>query len=127
VTLLRRVPSKLIFAAEACKDIAEARALWRHPRMDRFEMRRRSDGLVYVFERRTGTGRAAVYARSDGAVRVTFDPRFGWSILGDKGELLGRVWETPPEDQGDQPTLGLWVSCKGDKAYAYDLVDVPTG
>jgi len=28
---------------------------------------------------------------------------------------------------GDQPTLGLWVSCKGDKAYAYDLVDVSEG
>ena len=95
--------------------------------METFEMRRRSDGLVYVFERRTGTGRAAVYERSDGAVRVTFDRRFGWSIRSETGELLGRVWDTLPEDQGDQPTLGLWVSCKGDKAYAYDLVDVSDG
>ena len=90
-------------------------------------MRRRSDGHVYVFERRTGTGRAAVYMRSDGALRVTFDARFGWSIRSETGELLGRVWETPPEDQGDQPTPGLWVSCKGDKAYAYDLGNVSEG
>ncbi len=95
--------------------------------MKTFEMRRRIDGLVYVFERRTGTGRAAVYERSDGEVRVTFDPRFGWSIRRETGELLGRVWDTLPEDQGDQPTLGLWVSCKGDKAYAYDLVEVSPG
>ena len=90
-------------------------------------MRRRIDGLVYVFERRAGTGRAAVYERSDGEVRVKFDPRFGWSIMSETGELLGRVWDTLPEDQGDQPTQGLWLSCKGEKAYAYDLVDVSAG
>ena len=48
-------------------------------------------------------------------------------LIAQVDDHLGRVWETPPEDQGDQPTLGLWVSCKGDKAYAYDLVDVSEG
>ena len=89
---------------------------------DRFELRRLADGLVYVFTRKSGLGRAAVYERADGVVRVAHDDRYGWSIRGDTGDLLGRVWDTLPEDQGDHPKAGAWVNRKDDKADVYALV-----
>ena len=91
---------------------------------DRFELRRLTDGLVYVFSRKAGLGRAAIYERADGVVRVAHDGRFGWSIRGHRGDLLGRVWDTLPEDQGDHPPAGTWVSRKEEKAYVYQLVYV---
>ncbi len=91
-----------------------------------FEMRRLLDGLVYAFEWRTGLGKAAVYERNDGVVRVIHDPRFGWSIWSDEGDIVGRVWETLPQDQGEYPTEGIWVSRKGEKSYVYELVYATT-
>jgi len=92
---------------------------------EKFELRRQIDGLVHVFERCAGFGTAAVYERSDQMVRVIHDARFGWSTWNsDDGSLSGRVWDTLPEEQGDFPTEGTWVSRKGAKSYVYELVYV---
>lgn len=91
---------------------------------NKFEFRRQSDGLIYPFARHRGPQGETIYQRSDGPIRVVYDSRFGWSIWSDEGDLLGRAWEILPEDQGDYPPEGIWVSRRGAKAYVYDLVYV---
>ena len=88
--------------------------------MDRFELRRRSDGLVYEFAR-DGVG---VYRRADRPdLTIQWDPKFGWAALDpDTYELAGLAWGVPPGEQVHMPPAGPWISFKGSKSHVYDLV-----
>lgn len=85
-----------------------------------FELRRRSDGLVYRFER----DGAEVFRRTDRpCMTIQRDADLGWVALDpDTGALAGRVWDVPAAAQGVCPPEGRWVSCKGARSYVYDLV-----
>lgn len=63
------------------------------------------------------------YRRSDLDLWIVRDARRGWIAVDPESDAVtGRPWHVAPEDQGDAPPAGAWVSCKGDKAYVYDLV-----
>lgn len=88
-----------------------------------FELRRALDGLVYRFDlARDSRGRPG-YRRADSDLWIRRHPRLGW-IAGspEADEVFGRPWDVPPEDQGEAPPEGIWVSRKGDKSYVYALV-----
>lgn len=89
---------------------------------DRFELRRRLDDLVYVFERKPGQ---FVYARRDRPdLQIVYREGFGWGAWSVDGyELQGRPWDVALDFQSPAyPPEGVWVSQKGDKSYVYDLV-----
>ena len=88
--------------------------------MQEFELRRRSDGLVYHFAR-DGVG---VYRRTDRPeMTIQWDPQFGWVARDpETAELAGQPWGVPPAQQVRMPPEGAWVSCKGETSYVYDLV-----
>lgn len=89
----------------------------------RFELRRCSDDLVYRFTREMRAGKVA-YRREDGPYWIERDPRMGWIAEGEAGAVAGRPWDVLPQDQGDAPPQGIWVSLKGAKSYVYELVHV---
>ena len=62
--------------------------------MQEFELRRRSDGLVYHFAR-DGVG---VYRRTDRPeMTIQWDPQFGWVARDpETAELAGQPWGVPP-------------------------------
>gem|GEM_PF-866469 len=94
----------------------EAAKLFKEPR---FELKRRVDDLVYVFERQDD-GR---YKRTDGDHWIIKDPSLGWIAWDYQSKtVMGRPWSVMPMDQNDTPPKGEWVSKKGDKSYVYDLV-----
>ncbi len=45
-----------------------------------------------------------------------------WDNVGQS--CVGRPWNVLPQDQGDHPPEGEWVSRKGSKSYVYSLVYV---
>jgi len=92
---------------------------------ERFELRRQGDELVYVFVRETDPRGAIAYRRLDLNVWIRRDATLGW-IAWDKETqaCTGRPWDVLPDDQGDHPPEGVWVSRKGPKSYVYKLVYV---
>ncbi|WP_338722936.1 hypothetical protein [Devosia sp. XK-2] len=92
--------------------------------IDRFELRRRSDDLVYVFVRAAEPGGRSGFRRADGDYWIVFEPDLGWVAWNDESQdVAGRPWNTLPTDQPlDAPPEGEWVSKKGAKSYVYDLV-----
>ncbi|KAK5044879.1 hypothetical protein LTR84_010417 [Exophiala bonariae] len=91
-----------------------------------FSLKRLIDGLEYRFTLRSGHGKASVFARDDNVVEIVYHQMYGWTTWQESqghGEptLTGRVWEVLPQDQGDFPTEGIWVSRKGPKSYVYTL------
>lgn len=88
-----------------------------------FELRRRIDDLIYRFDKVANKG----YKRSDGNFWIIKHPRFGWVAWDEHDkDVMGRPWNVPPDEQGDTPPEGEWVSRKGDKSYVYDLVHLKT-
>jgi hypothetical protein len=88
-----------------------------------FELRRKSDDLVYRFERKVDAQGRAGYQRSDRDLWIVRSVEWGWiSTDPETGVITGRSWETHPSQQDDHPPTGIWVSRKGDKSYVYDLV-----
>jgi len=111
-------------------DIANARCQYPHTRQgsgqgmnkDRFQLKRRSDDLVYTFHRKQLPGGRIGYRREDADLWIRFRPGFGWGIWDDEGALLGRPWNVPSPDQdADHPPEGEWVSKKSSKSYVYEL------
>jgi hypothetical protein len=95
------------------------------PRPDRFELRRQSDDLVYRFARMVAADGTAAWRREDLNVWIRRHPRLGWVAWDDEADVCtGRPWDVLPEDQGDEPPAGDWVSRKGAKSYVYTLVYV---
>jgi hypothetical protein len=88
-----------------------------------FQLRRQSDDLVYTFRRRPLANGDAGYQRQDQDLWITFRQSLGWVAWDEASQtIMGRPWDAPPEDQGDHPPEGVWVSRKGPKSYVYDLV-----
>ncbi|KAF2108939.1 hypothetical protein BDV96DRAFT_652181 [Lophiotrema nucula] len=87
-----------------------------------FQFTRLIDNFTYTFHHTSGTEKSSVYTRSDTIdVKIIFDTKFGWSTWdAETGELTGRVWDVP-EEQGEEPTEGIWVSRKGSKSYVYEM------
>ena len=94
-------------------------------RAETFELRRQVDGLVYRFHRQIGADGALAYKREDRNLWIVRSAQWGWvSLMPEDGAIAGRPWDVAPEDQGDAPPEGIWVSRKGEKSYVYDLVYV---
>jgi hypothetical protein len=92
---------------------------------ERFELRRQSDDLAYVFVRATDRRGETAYRRQDLDVWIRRDPQLGWIAWDEESQACtGRPWDVLPEDHGDHPPEGVWVSRKGAKAYVYALVYV---
>lgn len=89
----------------------------------RFELRRQSDGLVYLFEASTGADGRVGFKRRDGDHWIIWHEALGW-IAGtwDSEEVLGRPWDHRTTQSKVMPPEGVWVSRKGAKSYVYDLV-----
>jgi hypothetical protein len=92
-------------------------------RYRKFELRRQSDELVYTFVWTERADHPAGYKRQDGDYWITKRADWGWTAWDDGSDLCtGRPWHVLPQDQGDHPPEGLWVSQKGTKSYVYLLV-----
>ncbi len=88
-----------------------------------FELRRRSDDLVYQFDRTPRADGQIGYRRRDKDLWIIHAPRLGWVAYDEEtGLVAGRPWDIQPADQGDHPPPGDWVSKKGPKSYVYELV-----
>jgi hypothetical protein len=92
---------------------------------DRFELRRLSDDLVYVFVRSRRPDGSAGYKRADGDHWIVHKPDRGWIAWDEASQsCMGRSWNVLPQQQEDFPPEGDWVSRKGSKSYVYALVYV---
>lgn len=91
---------------------------------DRFELRRRADELVYQFRHLSGPDGEVAYKRENAGVWFRWRHGFGWGAWDEAtGDLTGRPWDIPLAQQSpDFTPAGLWVSQKGNKSCAYDLV-----
>lgn len=89
----------------------------------KFELRRRIDGLVYIFEHRIRDDGRSGFKRADGDYWIVQQPVFGWVAWDfDSETVMGRPWDVLPVDQENVPPEGVWVSRKARKSYVYDLV-----
>jgi hypothetical protein len=89
----------------------------------RFELRRRSDELVYTFVRGPDRFGRRAYQRQDQDLWITHRGELGWVMWDEESDAVtGRPWDVGPRDQGDEPPEGDWVSKKGAKSYVYELV-----
>jgi len=95
------------------------------PKHERFELRRQSDDLIYRFARAVDARGETAWLRQDLDVWIRRHHSLGWIALDEASQTCtGRPWDIAPQDQGDHPPEGVWVSRKGAKAYVYDLVYV---
>ena len=95
------------------------------PSGDRIEMRRLSDGAVYVFLRASDEDGMRRYRRQDKNIWMRHHPDFGWVVWDmDADCLMGRPWAIPLAQQADKPPEGDWVSRRGENSYVYRLVFV---
>ncbi|KRB01170.1 hypothetical protein ASD83_06500 [Devosia sp. Root685] len=91
-----------------------------------FELRRKSDELVYSFAKKDRPDGLQGFQRTDRDLWIIFKERLGWVAWDDENQTVtGRPWNILPEDQStDLPPQGEWVSLKGTKSYVYELVHV---
>lgn len=89
----------------------------------RFHLRRQSDELVYVFERKVRSEGRVGFKRSDGDYWIIWHEKLGW-IAGswDSEEVFGRPWDQLTPQCRMIPPEGVWVSRKGARSYVYDLI-----
>ncbi|MEJ6391838.1 hypothetical protein V8J82_01140 [Gymnodinialimonas sp. 2305UL16-5] len=90
----------------------------------RIELRRLSDDLVYVFDRKAGPDQKTGFCRRDAPFWITWRDGFGWGAwVGDV--LTGRPWDIHIAQQSRAaPPEGKWVSQKDTKSYTYWLVHI---
>lgn len=91
---------------------------------DYFELRRKSDDLIYQFDRLQHADGRFGYKRRDQDLWIFFMPEWGWMAWDEETQTVsGRPWNVLPKDQQeDHPPAGEWVSKKGIKSYVYELV-----
>lgn len=88
----------------------------------RFRLHRQSDSLVYEFERAQRSDGSVGYRRTEKDLWIIHSESLGWVAVDDQtGEVSGRPWNVPPDQQGEYPPEGDWVSKKGSKSYVYSL------
>ncbi len=96
------------------------------PKHERFELRRQRDDLVYVFVLAPDAAGQRAYQRQDQDYWITHREDLGWVAWDEASQsVMGRPWSVQPQDQGDHPPEGIWVSRKGAKSYVYSLVYLP--
>ena len=88
--------------------------------MEKFELHRPADGLVYRFTR---TGRDAFVRTDDPGMTIKWEGPWGWlARLPETGVVAGRPWEILPQHQSQlAPPEGIWISRKGDRSHVYQL------
>jgi hypothetical protein len=92
------------------------------PTHERFELRRQSDDLVYVFVLTPHPAGGLAYQRQDQDHWIVYRQDLGWVAWDEASQsVTGRPWNVRPQDQGGHPPTGDWVSRKGPKAYVYGL------
>ncbi len=90
---------------------------------NRIEMRRLSDGAVYVFLRQAVDADAPRYRRADKEIWIERDADFGWIVRDATDDsLMARPWTVALRDQGATPPECDWVSRKGANAFVYQMV-----
>jgi hypothetical protein len=95
----------------------------RADRWAQFELQRQIDDLVYTFVRKHVADGRFAYKRQDQDLWIVYRPDWGWVAWDEETQTcMGRPWETLPEQQGDHPPEGIWVSRKGSKSYVYRLI-----
>lgn len=82
------------------------------------------DGVIYLFRRCEDLPSGTSWKRDDHDVWLTRLQGFGWVTIDQEGNINGRPWSIPIDEQGDIPPAGEWISKKGDKSYVYDVVYV---
>lgn len=88
-----------------------------------FELRRQSDDLVYRFDRQTRPDGSVGYKRQDSDLWIERRHGWGWVAWDEATQsCMGRPRNVPPDQQGDHPPEGDWVSRKGPRSYVYTLV-----
>lgn len=88
----------------------------------RFRLYRQSDSLVHEFALAQRANGSCGYRRTDKAVWIVRSERLGWIAFDDAtGDVTGRPWDVPPDQPGDHPPEGDWVSKKSPKSYVYTL------
>lgn len=92
-----------------------------------FELRRLSDDTVYQFDRVVRPDGPIGYKRRGKDLWIVHDPVRGWVAFNDDGTLGGMPWNVWPQEQGEHPPEGEWVSRKGVKSYVYELqyINIP--
>jgi hypothetical protein len=94
-------------------------------KLDKFELGRQSDALVYTFVRKTRPDGTSAYQREDQDFWIAHRPDWGWVAWDPVTQsCTGRPWNVLPPDQGDHTPEGDWVSRKRPKSYVYRLVYV---
>ena len=89
---------------------------------EHFRLSRRSDELVYEFDRIEHADGQFAYRRRDQDLWIAFRPGLGWVGYDEAhGGVTLRAWNVAPDEQGDHPPEGEWVSKKGVKSYVYEL------
>ncbi len=92
---------------------------------EKIEMRRLSDGAIYIFLRAPDEHGMRRYRRADKNIWMRRHPDFGWVVWdADEDCLMGRPWTAPLSQQGDTPPEGDWVSRKGANSFVYRLAFV---
>lgn len=86
-----------------------------------FYFRRRVDGLVYQFNPSPPVNGRSAWKREDLDLWVTQNSRLDWVCIDEKGFVLAIPWQFELK-QSSLPPSGEWISKKGDRSYAYDLV-----
>ncbi len=91
--------------------------------IETFELRRRSDNLVYTFRRVLGSSDPQRFVRLDREdLFIQYDAALGWVALDPKTrEVTGKPWNDALRHNPNQPPQGDWVSKKGARSYVYDL------
>jgi hypothetical protein len=86
------------------------------------EFRRRLDGLTYRYHPCESANHFASWKREDLDLWLVRDDALGWVGVNAEGEVFCIPWAVPVSKQGSAPPPGVWVSCKAEKSYVYDLV-----
>jgi hypothetical protein len=86
------------------------------------EFRRRVDGLTYRYLPCNSANHFASWKRDDLDLWLVRNDALGWVGVNAEGEVFCIPWAVPLSKHGSAPPPGVWVSCKADKSYVYDLV-----
>ena len=89
---------------------------------DRFEFRRRIDGVTYRFEPVDPKEGYPAWKRVDLDVWLTRTRASGWCVVDVNGLIISRPWNVEVANQQSEPPEGEWLSKKADKSYVYDLL-----
>jgi len=91
---------------------------------DYFELQRKSDDLIYQFDKKDFKEWIPWYCRRDQDLWITYRKNLGWVAFDEEKHIVLWIpWQVNIENQiPSHPPEGEWVSKKWHKSYVYDLV-----